>query len=584
MIMFYRQGLEMDSERGGLLKTRAEDFARHLHTRLRSLTSNDSSWTAEDEINEVYSDIDSSLASPEEELAEPIFITDQNESFPLQRDGSTDSQYFDSVENIEDLSPVEVKKIPILHLRTESKPIFISNGHRNLQDVDSGCSRVQEVASVDLASWALEKDNEENNCDIEALKENNNLKNGSDNEALLIVTNGDVFDDEKDKRHKDETGGPLEEAEEASEIPSDSFCVFCDIEQIKCSLSNGCLQTEQEKEALNGECGESTIEENADKLTTSTPSSEVKNEFSPDIDENVSLADLLQVLKQEVIEQKQSETNPSSTEKTEISQRECPDIQVHESSPVVSVEQSHTEEDDDDIETKRRHFRRCSSLKTGKTPPGTPGRKKIVRFADVLGLDLADVKTFLDEVPTVPKSAYEDLHGIELSSSPVLDSPLARIAVAIPKAEKVLIPLFQQPSMQPNFLDRVRNNNVCLESAYVSDSAFSAISGLVRVKNIDFHKSVYIRYSIDKWRSFSDLQAKYVPSSCDGFSDKFTFVLYAHTLTPGQRLEFAVRYHSCGAQYWDNNGGNNYIFECINQVPPDPGVPPSPMETWAAFY
>lgn len=50
---------------------------------------------------------------------------------------------------------------------------------------------------------------------------------------------------------------------------------------------------------------------------------------------------------------------------------------------------------------------KSSSLKTNKTPPGTPGGKKIVRFADCLGLDLVDVKLFLDEIPNVPKSAFE---------------------------------------------------------------------------------------------------------------------------------------------------------------------------------
>jgi hypothetical protein len=67
--------------------------------------------------------------------------------------------------------------------------------------------------------------------------------------------------------------------------------------------------------------------------------------------------------------------------------------------------------DDDDAESSDSYslphrIQRSSSLKTGKTPPGTPGRKKIVRFADVLGLDLADVRTFLDEIPNVPTSAF----------------------------------------------------------------------------------------------------------------------------------------------------------------------------------
>ena len=36
-----------------------------------------------------------------------------------------------------------------------------------------------------------------------------------------------------------------------------------------------------------------------------------------------------------------------------------------------------TEEDDDD--SNKAKYRRCSSLRSGKTPPGTPGRRKIVR-------------------------------------------------------------------------------------------------------------------------------------------------------------------------------------------------------------
>jgi len=54
-------------------------------------------------------------------------------------------------------------------------------------------------------------------------------------------------------------------------------------------------------------------------------------------------------------------------------------------------------------------IRRCSSLKTCKTPPGNATCKKIVRFADALGLDLADVRTFLDEIPKIPNSAFNDL-------------------------------------------------------------------------------------------------------------------------------------------------------------------------------
>lgn len=210
------------------------------------------------------------------------------------------------------------------------------------------------------------------------------------------------------------------------------------------------------------------------------------------------------------------------------------------------------ESDEEEYERPPR-VRRCSSLKTGKTPPGTPGRKKIVRFADVLGLDLADVRTFLDEVPKIPKSAYEDL-DVTLLQQPIHMGP---------PIEKVLVPLFQQPGCLPTFIDRLRNMQVCLESAAVTDPSSLTITGVVRVRNLDFHKSVHIRYTLDSWRSYSDLTASYVDNSCDGFSDKFSFIMFGNALQIGQRLEMAIRFQAKGEQWWDNNYGANYCFQCL---------------------
>lgn len=242
-----------------------------------------------------------------------------------------------------------------------------------------------------------------------------------------------------------------------------------------------------------------------------------------------------------------------------------------------SKEREDEEEEEEEEEGRPQRIRRCSSLKTGKTPPGTPGRKKIVRFADVLGLDLADVRTFLDEIPKVPNSAYSDLiydDNFQKESSPVnvgvssgWDGRYFDRRGSIPAASRVidrtLLPLFQQPGGLPNFLDLVRERKVCLENVLVQDPVTLCIQGTVRVLNLDFHKSVHIRYTLNSWKNFSDLQATYISNSCDGFSDKFSFVLYCHTLTVGQRLEFAVRFHCKGSQYWDNNDGANYCFQCL---------------------
>lgn len=245
--------------------------------------------------------------------------------------------------------------------------------------------------------------------------------------------------------------------------------------------------------------------------------------------------------------------------------------------------------DEDEDFCRPQRIRRCSSLKTGKTPPGTPGRKKIVRFADVLGLDLADVKTFVDEVPKVPKQAYEDL---EINIEPVQ----TQICLG-PRADRVLVPLFQQPGALPCFLDRVREKQVNLENAAVTDPINLTITGTVRVRNLDFHKSVYLRYTTDNWRSFSDLQASYVENSCDGFSDKFTFTIYGTSVQIGQRIEMAARFHCRGQQFWDNNYDTNYVFQCLPITQPNnlalPSVKPanlndamlSPDDAWCkSFY
>jgi hypothetical protein len=247
------------------------------------------------------------------------------------------------------------------------------------------------------------------------------------------------------------------------------------------------------------------------------------------------------------------------------------DALEHQETTQTSDKKRNEDDEDDDPNRSTPRVRRCSSLKTGKTPPGTPGRKKIVRFADVLGLDLADVRTFLDEIPKVPRSAYEDLQCAELSdtaASSLREITLSDVLVpecmsGTTKSDRCLIPLFQQPGGQPDFIDRVRDNFVCLENAAVTDTVSYSISGTVRVRNLDFHKSVHVRYTLDGWKTFADLQAIYVPNSCDGFSDKFSFILYAHTVQVGQRLEFAIRFQCRGGQYWDNNRAANYAFQCL---------------------
>ena len=108
----------------------------------------------------------------------------------------------------------------------------------------------------------------------------------------------------------------------------------------------------------------------------------------------------------------------------------------------------------------------------------------VYRFADVFGLDLADVKTFLDEIPKVPKSAFDDLKNAELGDmeSDFCSGFRQRFKVhpltTVPSSglHTTFLPLFVQPSSDPYFFDCLREKKVKLENAYMS--GISTIKGI----------------------------------------------------------------------------------------------------------
>ena len=119
----------------------------------------------------------------------------------------------------------------------------------------------------------------------------------------------------------------------------------------------------------------------------------------------------------------------------------------------------------------------------------------ILRFADILGLDLSEVKTFVDEIPCVPKAAYADLDvslsDIEVGSPVVTASRFPQpatvtVSSAMTSATTSLVPMFTQPGGSSTFLDTVLAQKISLENAFMEGP--STVFGIVRVLNISFHK------------------------------------------------------------------------------------------------
>ena len=174
------------------------------------------------------------------------------------------------------------------------------------------------------------------------------------------------------------------------------------------------------------------------------------------------------------------------------------------------------------------------------------------------------MKLFKDEIPKIPRAAYEDL-DVDISEFNV-GSPVTRNSVALSAPSFVqtsLTPLFSQPGSEPNFNQKLLSKNVQLENAFMESS--TSIFGILRVVNLSFHKVVRVRWTLNNWVTVSETLCDYVQGSSCFNTDKFSFTLQIGCLPLGARLQFCIKFECEGQEYWDNNNGTNYVF----QVSPD---------------
>uniref|UniRef100_A0A8D0FY90 Protein phosphatase 1 regulatory subunit 3D n=1 Tax=Sphenodon punctatus TaxID=8508 RepID=A0A8D0FY90_SPHPU len=171
--------------------------------------------------------------------------------------------------------------------------------------------------------------------------------------------------------------------------------------------------------------------------------------------------------------------------------------------------------------------------------PGCSNRRNRVRFADALGLELAEVKVFqAGEDPSIP------LHVLSRLS---INSDLCCSSLDLEFTMQCLVPDFQQPLDCADFPTRLHQQQVCLERVANSDLG---LSGTIQVLDVAFEKEVSVRYTFNQWRSQHEVCAQWHSSSLgedgQGQVDVFTFFLPVppFLLHLCSVVEFAVRYHS----------------------------------------
>ncbi|XP_042258832.1 uncharacterized protein ppp1r3aa isoform X1 [Thunnus maccoyii] len=179
-----------------------------------------------------------------------------------------------------------------------------------------------------------------------------------------------------------------------------------------------------------------------------------------------------------------------------------------------------------------------------REPPPVVRRK--VSFADAFGLNLVSVKEF---------------DNVDVTESEVSE-PTEREATH-PLEEIYMSRLFTVPSSPEELDQSLQAQMVELESIELLPGT-TTLRGTVRVVNLCYSKSVYARITLDRWNTYFDLMAEYVPGSSDMKTDKFTFM---YTLVPpfekqGTRMEFCLRYDTSVGTFWANNKEMNYVLFC----------------------
>lgn len=120
--------------------------------------------------------------------------------------------------------------------------------------------------------------------------------------------------------------------------------------------------------------------------------------------------------------------------------------------------------------------------------------------------------------------------------------------------------------------------SVRIEQIYLSSDT-KILVGIVAVRNLAFHKSVVVRFTLDYWKTISEIVAEFdddifrrqIKDGCDRFV--FRIKLDDQTHLEEKTMFFCVRYNVNGQEYWDNNSSINYQVNFSKRFKPQNGEP-----------
>lgn len=213
-------------------------------------------------------------------------------------------------------------------------------------------------------------------------------------------------------------------------------------------------------------------------------------------------------------------------------------------------------------ELVRPALRPSSAKRRPSSMPGTPTYNKVVHFDN----QLEHVRTFLQ----VDKPA-----AVSAGSSPV-DPYDSETEFPFDTNSKKEAP-FEWEIKTPNFpsnADR-RQQPVMVEKIFLSADK-KLLIGSVIVKNWSFQKSVVTRFTLDYWKTTSEVAAEFshdIRKDIEEGHDRFMFNirLADQTNLENKTLFFCVRYNTDGQEFWDSNNLMNFQVEFSKKNIPQRG-------------
>ena len=192
--------------------------------------------------------------------------------------------------------------------------------------------------------------------------------------------------------------------------------------------------------------------------------------------------------------------------------------------------------------------------------------------------------------PTYSKAVHFDSHLEHVRHFLQVDKPLAVSAGSSPVENyesEMEFPFSYEESGRPRpqpFEWEIRLSNfaaasqhrellpVRVERVFLSSDNKNLV-GAIAVQNLSFHKLVVARFTLDYWKTTSEVVADYnhdirrrQTDGCDRFNFSIKLVDLANL--ENKTMFFCIRYSVNGQDHWDNNNGMNYQVDFTKSIKP----------------